>query len=470
VTAWDLTWLVIGTMVAAAHLYTAALTWLSARPLRPIDRLFSALILVGSWFCLWSSLIHAGFAIQWPWMMGLMPLFPGYIGAGLFVLTLHITQPHRPPPRWAWLTFPMGSFATAYGLRLLMNPDIAASEAIGLYHGKVFQDPIVHALWRLHATQLAVLGLSSIAWVIFRIVRPVSPAARELTRAWLGGILAAFGAILAAAIIPMLVDGMASARLGPILTLPVVAVAWNAVRSTRRLADDLEIQQARVRRYLPPTLRDALARGADTVQGQLVERTVLLSDIRDFTSLSERLNPIEIVEFLNRYLSTMAAVVGQNGGSVDKYVGDAVLAVFEPGPNGDDAARACAAAQQMHDALVLVNAWWATREQPPVRIGVAVHRGKMVLGNIGSPDMMQFTVIGDSVNTLSRVEALNKELGVTSLITGAVVAALPSKTRAGLRLVGRFPVRGRKGELDLWTTEATGHTDVIVEPVAIAGG
>lgn len=466
--AWDLTWLLVGAMVAAAHLYTAALIWLSARPLRPIDRLFSVLIVVGAWYCLWSSLIHAGVALRWPWIMGVMPLFPGYIGAGLFVLTLNITQPHRPPPRWAWLTFVAGCFATAYGVRLLLHPDVALQAAIDLANGGVFRDPVVRLLWRIHTIQLAFFGLSSVGWVVWRTLYPVSPAARDLTRAWLGGILAAFGAIVAAAIIPTLSDQMSSARLGPILTLPIVAVAWNAVQRTRRLADDLEIQQARVRRYLPPTLRDALSRGADTVQGQLVERTVLMSDIRDFTALSERLNPIEIVEFLNRYLSTMAAVIGQNGGSVDKYVGDAILAVFEPGANGDDATRACMAAQQMHDALALVNAWWTGRGQPPVRIGVAVHRGRMVLGNIGSPDMMQFTVIGDAVNTLSRVEALNKELGVTSLITGAVVAALPSQTRAGLRLVGRFPVRGRKGELDLWTTENTGQT-IVPAPLATTG-
>lgn len=450
-TGLNLFWLIIGVFVAAGHLYAALFTWLTARPARTIDRLFSVLILFGAWYCLWSTLMHDGFGRQWPWIMGLMPLFPGYIGPGVFLLTLHITQPHRRPPWWAWVALAFGGFATAYGLRMLLNPEVAAEAAEALAHGHPPSDPIVYALWRIHTLQLAAFGLASLGLVSYRLWRPVSAAAHDLTRAWLGGVASALGAILVAGVIPAVTGQVAISRVGPLLTLPIVGVAWSAVRRTRRLADDLEVQQAKVRRYLPPTLRDALNRGAETLQGQLVERTVLMSDVREFTTLAERHPPIEVVEFLNRYLSTMAAVIGQHGGSVDKYVGDAILAVFEPGPNGDDAARALACAKAMEDALELVNAWWATRGEPPVRIGIGVHRGRMVLGNIGSPDMMQFTVVGDTVNTASRVEAATKDHGVTILATDAVVHALPAAARSAWASVGRTAVRGRRSDLGLWT-------------------
>jgi adenylate cyclase len=150
--------------------------------------------------------------------------------------------------------------------------------------------------------------------------------------------------------------------------------------------------------------------------GEAVEVTVLFSDIRGFTGISEMLGAQEVVEFLNAFLGRACQAVLQEGGMVDKYVGDSVMAVFGwPVPHPDHAARALRAAQAMlraaHDMQEWIRERFAGRGLPDFRIGVGLHTGMAVLGNVGSPQRMDFTAVGDTVNTASRLEGLSKELG-----------------------------------------------------------
>ncbi len=452
----DLIWLVIGVMVAAGHLFTGALTLLTARKARPIDILFAGLLFIAAWYSLWTALIHAGFALTWPWIMGLMSLLPGFIGPGLFILTLQITRPERKLPWWAWATIPFGAPATLYSLLMLGDMDLARACAEALLAHGMFPDPTILFLWRLHSAQLAIFAAISLGLVVHGLFRPVSDDARELTRAWLGGILAAMGAILVANVIPSFVHDLSSARLGPLLSLPTIAVAWHAVKRNREHAERLERHAHKIRPYLAGPLRDLLRdTGApETLSGQMVEQTLLLADIRQFTALCERLPAVEVVHFLNQYMGTMAAVVARNEGTVDKYIGDAIFAVFPPGPQRDDAERAMRAAREMLEALEKFNQWWNGQSgRAPVRIGIGLHRGRMVQGTIGSPDLKQFTVVGDTVNTVSRVEALTKELKVNILLTREVKKKLPTKERNALRSCGLQPVPGRQEPLSLWTPD-----------------
>lgn len=455
----DLLWLVIGVAVATAHAFTGALTLVTANRRRGIDLLFSGLLFVAAWYSLWTALIHAGFALQWPWMMGLMPLLPGFIGPGLLIITLQITRPDRPVPRWAWATLPLGGLATAYGVILLAEPEVARAAAEALRDGHLWPDPRVLALWHMHSAQLAALGTLSVGLAVYGLLRPVSPEALELTRAWAGGIVAATCAIVVANIIPTFVDDLSTARLGPLLSLPTVAVAWHAVRRTRDLADRLERQAHKVKPFLPHALQDILRQDSSvptTLSGKTVELTLLLSDIRQFTSLCERLPPTDVVHFLNQYLTLMSDVVARHGGTVDKYIGDAIFATFLPRDRHDDAQRAYDAAMDMRRALDEFNLWWSAQGRPPIRIGVGLHRGRVVMGSIGSPHMKQYTVVGDPVNTVARVEALTKELGVTVLLTRDVKRRLDPKVRNRLRSCGMRPVAGRREQVSLWTPEEAG--------------
>ena len=151
--------------------------------------------------------------------------------------------------------------------------------------------------------------------------------------------------------------------------------------------------------------------------GEKRELTVFFSDIRDFTTLSEKLAPVELVSFLNTYLGPMTRAVLRQGGLLDKYIGDAVMAVFgAPVPRDDHAAQALRCVARMHEALKVLNEGPLKKFGLEVAIGVGVNTGPMVVGNMGSEERFDYTVAGDAVNLSSRLEGLSKVYGVFCLV------------------------------------------------------
>jgi class 3 adenylate cyclase/CHASE2 domain-containing sensor protein len=181
--------------------------------------------------------------------------------------------------------------------------------------------------------------------------------------------------------------------------------------------------------------------------GEALMVTVLFSDIRNFTSMSESLNPHEVVEMLNTYFSRVCEPILAQGGTVDKFIGDAVMAVFgSPVPHGDHARRALRAALAMAEKAREFRTWmerrFPNRGLPDFRIGIGVHTGEAVVGNIGSPQRFEFTAIGDTVNTASRLEGLTKELGWTIVASSdTIVAAGPGVVTGGRK---EIRVKGRR--------------------------
>jgi len=179
--------------------------------------------------------------------------------------------------------------------------------------------------------------------------------------------------------------------------------------------------------------------GHEGFRGEHREVVVLFSDIRGFTTLSEQLDPDALVAFLNDFLTRMTRCIDHFGGVVDKFIGDAVMAVF-PGANGtDDALRAAAA---MRDELESFNR--RTDLQEPLAIGVGLHAGRVVAGLIGSPQKRELTVLGDVVNTASRLEGMTKQLGASILVSEALVRGLREPDRWLLRPLGCFAPKGRR--------------------------
>jgi len=167
-------------------------------------------------------------------------------------------------------------------------------------------------------------------------------------------------------------------------------------------------------RYTSPQVLDHLMHtpGAIDLGGRRQIVTVLFSDIRGFTEMSEKMEPEQVVNLLNQYLEKMVEIVFANDGTVDKYIGDAIMAVYnwhieQP----DHAARAVRTAVQMQEQIKAAAQEWQSAGLPSLSVGIGIHTGPAVLGNIGSPRRMEQTAIGDTVNVASRLEGLNKELG-----------------------------------------------------------
>ena len=174
-------------------------------------------------------------------------------------------------------------------------------------------------------------------------------------------------------------------------------------------------------KFTNKTIAKKAANGELTLGGETRNATIFFSDIRSFTAMSETMRPEEVVEFLNAYMTRMVDCVNKTCGVVDKYIGDAIMAVWgAPESNGsaaEDAMNAVMAALMMRVSLYKFNKERAEKNLPPVRIGCGINSGPVVAGQIGSNERMEYTVIGDAVNLASRTEALNKPFATDILIT-----------------------------------------------------
>jgi len=171
-------------------------------------------------------------------------------------------------------------------------------------------------------------------------------------------------------------------------------------------------------KYMTASVMDHLMSGKVQLGGETLTVSILFSDIRSFTTISENMDAQALVGLLNEYFTEMVGIVMSEDGVVDKYIGDAIMAVFgAPVSKQDDAIRAVRAAVKMRSALVHLNERLAPRGLGPLRTGIGVHTGEVVAGNIGSERRMEYTVIGDAVNLASRLESNTKDLAVGVLIS-----------------------------------------------------
>ncbi len=204
--------------------------------------------------------------------------------------------------------------------------------------------------------------------------------------------------------------------------------------------------------YVPPAVVEDLVADAGKLQlgGEKRELTVLFSDIRGFTTLSEAMAPEDLVKLMNEYFTVMTEKVFEHRGSLDKYIGDAIMAVFgAPLPEPQHAALACRAALDMVRTLKTFQDTLRRRGLPAIDIGVGINTGPMVVGNMGSKSRFNYTVVGDAVNLASRIEHLNKEYGTNVLVSEYTY--LPVKDEFPLaREVDRVRVRGRAQPVHLF--------------------
>ncbi len=235
--------------------------------------------------------------------------------------------------------------------------------------------------------------------------------------------------------------------------LGILAATFNEMRGGLK---ERERSRDAIQRYMSPKVYDLIQRGELKMGGVSREITVFKTDIRDFTSLSEKMQPEALVDFLNRYFENIVAPISKYDGEVDKYMGDAVLAKFgatEWYP--DHARRAVLAMIEMIEACERMNYELRREGQPPVRMGIGVNTGEAVVGNIGAAARMEYTIISDAVNTAQRIEELCKEFGWDLLMSDRTYEQARDAVEVGepwsIRLRGHtrdtlvYPILGRKG-------------------------
>jgi len=183
--------------------------------------------------------------------------------------------------------------------------------------------------------------------------------------------------------------------------------------------------------------------------GQRKVMTVLFSDIRGFTSLSERNSPDEVIAVLNEYITEMVEVILAHNGTLDKYIGDAIMAFYnDPVEMDDHALRAVQTAVAMRKKLAELNEKWINEGKEPLNIGIGINTGEMIVGHMGSPRLVDYTVIGDNVNLASRIESLTKQYNATILVSEETYNNLQGKVEAVYR--DEVVVKGRSKPVKIY--------------------
>lgn len=250
--------------------------------------------------------------------------------------------------------------------------------------------------------------------------------------------------------------------------LLLVVFAQSFILSSRSATAfrNLEIYSRTFKKFVPEQFLNKIAKdGIESIRLGNAEKedvTVVFSDIRSFTTLSENMTPNETFNLLNEYLSYVEPPIRENHGFVDKYMGDGVMALFEKIENYNSANNSVNAALEMQKALAKYNKQRIASSKLPLKTGIGIHSGNVIIGTLGGEERMDSTAIGDTVNLASRIEGMTKAYGTPILVSDDTIQQLDNKEDFVIRFVDKAIARGKSEPVIVW--EVIGKTnDVSVE-------
>jgi adenylate cyclase len=289
---------------------------------------------------------------------------------------------------------------------------------------------------------LIILGMALISWLVLLIPRP-----SVSNGLMIGGIIAYLLAYL------FLFNNYG---IWISFITPALMLFLGVVVPTLEQAVTQELEKRRVRnmfsRFISPEMVNQLLDTQDISSiNKRTELTILFSDIRGFTTISEKMSPEDVVGLLNPYLEIMSSIIHKHGGTVDKYEGDAIVAFFgEPIPHKDHAVRAARAALEMGAALNQLNVKWHREGtyRDTLQMGIGLNTGEVFVGLLGSQERVNYTIIGDTANLAARLQDQTKEFGFPILISGETYNQIKNQFYA--EFVAKRVLKGKSEAVEIF--------------------
>ena len=212
-------------------------------------------------------------------------------------------------------------------------------------------------------------------------------------------------------------------------------------------------------KVVSPEIATQLLQSDLKLGGEEREVTILFCDLRDFTSMGEKMPPADLLALLNRYLDRMSIIIERHGGVIDKYIGDAIMALFgAPISDVQSASKAIAAARDMAQALDTLNRELVAEGKPALAFGIGINTARVVAGNMGSKTRLNYTVIGDGVNLASRLETLTKDPAYATPIIVSEATLRAMKNPPPARALGDVKVKGKSEAVKIFALSAKGES------------
>jgi adenylate cyclase len=241
-----------------------------------------------------------------------------------------------------------------------------------------------------------------------------------------------------------------------IIPAPISPEDKQTIQRFKDKADEAMRLNQTFRKFVPKQFVDHFAKhGSSSLElgrADEDELAILFCDIRGFTGLSELMSPQELMNFLNSYFLRMNDPIHQNGGFIDKFIGDAIMALFDRpnGENRDKAQDAIRAALDLRYAINIYNQHRSNSKYPPINIGIGIHFGPVIIGTVGSDDRMDTTVLGDSVNIAYRLEALAPIYLTDIVVSAQALEVAEAEQHFNYRMLDWIRVKGRKSPIEIY--------------------